>query len=90
MAKNAISKAERLLSEIKDVRDELNILRSIVSYQNTVQLQVHKARSSDSVLSSRYISNDIADMERLATRIQSAEATSRIFKQKKLPVRERL
>lgn len=72
MAKEAISKAESLLSEIKDVRDELNILSSIVNYQNTVQRQVHDKPSSESGLSSRYISNDIVNMEKLATRIQSA------------------
>ncbi|KAJ0347538.1 hypothetical protein KNSL1_006425 [Colletotrichum chrysophilum] len=31
-------KAARLLFEIKDVRDELNILRTIVEYQQKVQL----------------------------------------------------
>lgn len=76
MAKESISKAERLLSEIKDVRDELNILSSIVNYQSTVQRQVQKEPSSESGLSSRFISDDIANMEKLATRIQSAVRSS--------------
>lgn len=78
MAKKSISKSESLLSEIKDVRDELNILSSIVNYQNTVQRQVYDESSSESGLSSRYISNDIANMEKLATRIQSAVSISSI------------
>ncbi|ETS82476.1 hypothetical protein PFICI_04352 [Pestalotiopsis fici W106-1] len=72
VAKDAILDAEKLLSEIKDVRDELNILRSVVNHQNTVQRQIYNKTLSGSNLSSRFISHDIEDMESHAARIQSA------------------
>lgn len=41
----AILNAERVLGGIKDVRDELIILSSIVNYQNTIQFQVGVQRA---------------------------------------------
>ncbi|KAK6210489.1 hypothetical protein LQW54_006236 [Pestalotiopsis sp. IQ-011] len=90
IAKDVLSIAEELLSEIRDVHDELHILRSIVNYQNIVQRQICDDPSNDSALSSGYILSDIVDMEKLATRIHSAQATLRTSKQTKLPNRESL
>ncbi|KAI0380798.1 hypothetical protein F5Y04DRAFT_289242 [Hypomontagnella monticulosa] len=68
----ATTEAETLFSEIKSVRDELNIIRSIGSYQAIVQRKLFGGDPKDSGLAASYVVNDITEMERRATRIQSA------------------
>ncbi|KAI2611831.1 hypothetical protein GGR54DRAFT_340844 [Hypoxylon sp. NC1633] len=71
----SILKAVSLFSEIKDIRDELNILKSTANYQNAVQQKLFgqsSANSKSSTLAANYIVNDIIEMDRLASRVQSA------------------
>ncbi|KAI2773948.1 hypothetical protein F4815DRAFT_398683 [Daldinia loculata] len=65
-------KAEELFGEIKDIRDELGIIKAIVNYQKNVQRKLFHGDPTDSGLAAKYIIDDIAEMERLAGRIQSA------------------
>ncbi|KAI1417262.1 hypothetical protein F5Y13DRAFT_185336 [Hypoxylon sp. FL1857] len=67
----ATSTAEHIISEIRDVRDELNILKSIADYQYTVQKRLLGRDSTGSDLSASYVVNSITEMDRLATTIQS-------------------
>lgn len=70
--KDAIKTAERLFGEIKDIRDELNILKSIANHQNSVQNKLMGKGSAELDLTASYITNDITEMDNLANRIQSA------------------
>ncbi|KAI1478751.1 hypothetical protein F4774DRAFT_143221 [Daldinia eschscholtzii] len=70
--KEATVEAEQLFGELKDVRDELGIIKSIVGYQKVVQRKLFEKSSTGSSLSTDYIADDIAEMEKLAGRIQSA------------------
>ncbi|KAI1775281.1 hypothetical protein F4818DRAFT_441378 [Hypoxylon cercidicola] len=70
--RDATIEAKNLFSEIKDIRDELNIIKSIVNYQNIVQRKLFEKDPTDSGLAASYIVNDITEMESLASRIQSA------------------
>ena len=67
-----IRAADKLFSEIKDIRDELNILKSIANYQDIVQRKLLGKTSTDSDLAAKYIVNDIIEMDKLAKRIQLA------------------
>ncbi|KAF4956366.1 hypothetical protein FGADI_3943 [Fusarium gaditjirri] len=74
-----IRKAQDLYLLIKDVRDELNILRSASRFQKIVQrsLSVNLGREvQDEELSAGYVENDIAEMDAIADRIQSALNTA--------------
>ncbi|KAI1205140.1 uncharacterized protein F4807DRAFT_444149 [Annulohypoxylon truncatum] len=81
----ALSEAARLSCEIKDIRDELNILKTIAQYQHTVQVQLDnvpaKSDSSKATTSlySDYsaarIVHDILAMDKAADRIHSAVDT---------------
>jgi hypothetical protein len=68
--KQAISTAEKLFSEVKDIRDELGILQWIVSCQETVQKKLPKINKDTTELTVKYVMNDITRMEQLASRIQ--------------------
>lgn len=61
-----------VFDEIKDIRDELNILKSIAGYQKIVQAKVFEETSLASDLSATYILNDLDEMDKLAERIQSS------------------
>lgn len=71
--KTAISDAERLFSEIRDIRDELNILRSIANHQKIVQNKLFRQANSSAELdlTADYVVDDIAEMDRTAERIES-------------------
>ncbi len=58
----------QLLSQIKDIRDELNILKVVATHQRKVQDGLSTETSQDSQ-SAAYIINDIEEMDRIATRI---------------------
>ncbi|KAI1801153.1 cora-like Mg2+ transporter protein-domain-containing protein [Daldinia bambusicola] len=70
--KGAISKAQQLFGEIKDIRDELGIIKSIVDYQFDVQQKLSKKDPRDLGFASGHFLKDIAEMESLASRIQNA------------------
>lgn len=65
-------KAAQLLYEIKDVRDELNILKTIAEYQQKVQSHLDSRGPNavsaewDEDLTAEYVKSDIKEMERLA------------------------
>ncbi|KAF3812131.1 hypothetical protein GCG54_00009815 [Colletotrichum gloeosporioides] len=78
-------KAARLLFEIKDVRDELNILRTIAEYQQKVQLGLNGIVPgivfADSVdwdedETAKYVSSDIEELDRLAKKTEEALNTT--------------
>ncbi|RSL46448.1 hypothetical protein CEP54_013846 [Fusarium duplospermum] len=71
----AIKKAERMYCEIKDIRDELNILKSAAQHQKTVEAGLDKG-SLDVDLAAAYIVNDLKEMDNSAERIQSAINTT--------------
>ncbi|KAK7706280.1 hypothetical protein SLS64_007619 [Diaporthe eres] len=83
--RSAIKNAKKLYCDIKDVRDELNILKSVAQYQRDVQRVVAREGARDANLSAAsikemkesdlpadYIVNDIEEMDIVADRIQSA------------------
>ncbi|KAI2472581.1 hypothetical protein F4781DRAFT_343816 [Annulohypoxylon bovei var. microspora] len=70
--REATIEAEKLFGEIKDIRDELSIIKSIVNYQNIVQRKLFDKDPTDSDLAASYIINDLTEMESLASRIQTA------------------
>ncbi|KAI0885870.1 uncharacterized protein GGS22DRAFT_188159 [Annulohypoxylon maeteangense] len=83
--KKAISEAAALSCDIKDIRDELNILKTIANYQNNVQMKMSDVQGNDDhskagilvksdYLASRIIS-DIENMDQAADRIHSAVDT---------------
>ncbi|KAK2728263.1 hypothetical protein CKAH01_11158 [Colletotrichum kahawae] len=79
----AVKKAAQLLFEIKDVRDELNILRTIAEFQRKVQSRMNGRELTatspilDEDLTAVYVRNDIDEMDKLAGRIKDAVLYSR-------------
>ncbi|SPJ74158.1 uncharacterized protein FTOL_03888 [Fusarium torulosum] len=70
--RKSIKLAEDLFADIKDVRDELNILKSVARFQKKVQLDLAGKSVKDTNLSADYVENDIKEMDNVADRIQSA------------------
>lgn len=70
--RDAIKKAETLSCRIKDIRDELNILRSVAGYQKTIQETLAGSNVPKSLLTSNYVVSDIKEMDIVVNRIQSA------------------
>ncbi|EXF83077.1 hypothetical protein CFIO01_06249 [Colletotrichum fioriniae PJ7] len=69
----AIRKAEDLSSRIKDIRDELNILKAVAQYQRDVQREMQKLRGSQEAgLSASHVVNDIKEMDKVTDRIQTS------------------
>lgn len=74
----ATRKAAKLLFQIKDVRDELHILKTVAEYQEKVQNSMDKAIHSasnaafDDNMKAKYVKNDIEELDRLARNIQEA------------------
>lgn len=66
-----IKTAEELCCEIKDIRDELNIIQSVAQHQKTVGEGL-TAGSPDVDLAAAYIVKDIKEMDNSAERIQLA------------------
>ncbi|OHE90925.1 hypothetical protein CORC01_13780 [Colletotrichum orchidophilum] len=78
-------KAARLLFEIRDVRDELNILRTIARYQQKVQVDLNGAvpRVPDAQTAdwdedgtAKNVQNDIEELDKLAKRTEEALNTT--------------
>lgn len=61
-----------LYCDIKDIRDELSIIKSVAQYQRTVQDQIASNHGTVSNLTANYISNDVREMDNVAIRIQGA------------------
>lgn len=73
--RSAIKSAERLYCEVKDVRDELNIIKAIARFQELVQRNItQKPRDADrdADLSATRILNDVKEMDLVSSRIESA------------------
>lgn len=70
--REAIKKAEKLSSDIKDIRDELNILKATAQYQRDVQHGMDMGRVQKADLSAAHVVNDIIEMDNVADRIQAA------------------
>ncbi|KAJ0312211.1 hypothetical protein COL516b_001283 [Colletotrichum fioriniae] len=68
-----IKQAEELYGDIKDVRDELNILKSVAQYQETVQMRLRNCQKKTTDLSAAYIVNNVKELDVVADRIQSAQ-----------------
>ncbi|KAK1469781.1 hypothetical protein CMEL01_01548 [Colletotrichum melonis] len=72
----AIRKAEDLSSRIKDIWDELNILKAVAQYRQDVQREMEKLPcSQDAGLSAPHVVNDIKKMDKVAGRIQTSLAS---------------
>jgi hypothetical protein len=70
--RGSIMLAEKLFADIKDVRDELNILKSSARFQKKVQRDLARDYVYDTNHSADYVENDITEMDSVADRIQSA------------------
>lgn len=78
----AISEAAGLSCDIKDILDELNILKTIATHQHTVQTQLSNVLTNSDIskaatlpdleYSAARIIDDIEAMDRAADRIHSA------------------
>ncbi|KAM5363840.1 hypothetical protein ACJZ2D_011816 [Fusarium nematophilum] len=82
--RNAIKKAERLYCDIKDVRDELNILKSAAQYQHIVQMGLSDMQTKDADLTAAYVVNDLKEVDIVADRIQSAVNTTLSLQQSEI------
>ncbi|KAF4436098.1 ankyrin unc44 [Fusarium acutatum] len=70
--RDAIRRTEHLFTDIKDVRDELNVLKAIVQYQKIVERGLAGENVKDTDLLAENILGDIKEMEVVAERIQLA------------------
>ncbi|KAM0221246.1 hypothetical protein ACHAQD_005600 [Fusarium lateritium] len=70
--RESIKLAEKLVADINDVRDELNILKSAARFQKKVQIDLAGNNAKSTNLSADYVENDIKEMDDVAERIQSA------------------
>ncbi|KAK1703613.1 hypothetical protein BDP67DRAFT_535203 [Colletotrichum lupini] len=68
----AINKAEKLYSDIKDVRDELNILKSVAQYQQSVQRKLTPSQVKNADLTAAQVVSNIIELDVVADRIQLA------------------
>ncbi|EWY84207.1 hypothetical protein FOYG_13970 [Fusarium oxysporum NRRL 32931] len=72
----AIKEEKRLYGDIKDVRDELNILKSVAQFQQIVQRGLAGKEVDESWFSSTYVVKDLQELDSIAERIQSAISTT--------------
>ncbi|CAH0023250.1 unnamed protein product [Clonostachys rhizophaga] len=75
--RKATEEAKRMSCEIKDIRDELNILKSVAQYQRDVEQKLStndssKMGSRNSSLRANYVVEDVSQMDRVSLRIQSS------------------
>jgi hypothetical protein len=69
----SIKDASILLQEIKDTRDELNILKAVLMHQNKVWNEIHETESETAELKGpAYMINEIEEMDKQAQRVQNA------------------
>ncbi|CVL08526.1 uncharacterized protein FPRN_13198 [Fusarium proliferatum] len=84
----AIQQAKNLYCDIKDVRDELSILRSVAQYQQIVQKGFAEKGVDESRFSSSYVIKDLKELDSIAERIQSAINTTLSLQQSDLANRQ--
>ncbi|KAG5768336.1 hypothetical protein H9Q72_004104 [Fusarium xylarioides] len=82
--RDAIRRTEHLFTDIKDVRDELNILKAIVQYQKIVERGLAGEKAKDTDLLAENILGDIKEMELVAERIQLAVNTTLSLQQSEI------
>jgi hypothetical protein len=75
--RKATEEAKRMSCEIKDIRDELNILKSVAQFQRDVEQKLStndssKTGSRNSSLRANYVVEDVSQMDRVSLRIQSS------------------
>lgn len=69
----SIGRAADLLKEVKDIRDELNILKMALTHQKKVWNELHDIKLGENGLTGpAYIIHEIEEMDKMAARIQSA------------------
>ncbi|CAH0054474.1 unnamed protein product [Clonostachys solani] len=88
--RKAIKQAEKLSCDVKDIRDELNILKSVAIYQRDVQDRLSAVLKKEvrSNLTAKYVEGDINGMDKVAERIQSAVDTTLALQQGQETVRQ--
>lgn len=64
--------ASKLACTVKDIRDEVNILRSIVNFQLTVQKGMACNPESNAGITAHYFLKDILELEAVAMRVQDS------------------
>lgn len=69
---NNIWRAIGLSHELKDVKDELNILSSVAKYQSVVQRDQRGRVPLPADKSAMHVVDDIDEMEKMADRLQSS------------------
>ncbi|KAF5671259.1 ankyrin unc44 [Fusarium heterosporum] len=82
----AIEKAKGLCYDIKDVRDELSILKSVAQFQSFVQEDLVGKGRGASRLSSSYVMKDLEELDKIAERIQTAINTTLSLQQNDLAI----
>ncbi|KAF4943234.1 hypothetical protein FGADI_13545 [Fusarium gaditjirri] len=87
-SKEAIIKAQKLSSYMRDIRDELAILKSVAKYQESIQKGLVDDRMRRAGLTASHVVNDIEEMEGLANRLQSAANTSLSLQQSEIANRQ--
>ncbi|RYP13074.1 hypothetical protein DL767_010947 [Monosporascus sp. MG133] len=73
--KTSISEPAKLLCKIKDLQDELHILRAVVSHQQDVLKELEPGRASDRTKAAQII-HDIDEMDKYVKRIYTAVSHS--------------
>ncbi|KAF5692443.1 hypothetical protein FDENT_2965 [Fusarium denticulatum] len=84
----AIQRAKNLCFYIKDVRDELSILKSVAGYQQIVQNGLGDKAVDESQLSSTYVLKNLKELDDIAERIQSAINTTLSLQQSEEATRQ--
>lgn len=64
--------AANLFREVKDIRDELHMLRAITEYQKSVQEDAPWFAASSKELTAQSIIETLRDMDKAAERIETA------------------
>lgn len=67
-----LTQASQLACDIKDLRDELNMLRSIVNSQLTVQKEMPGNTKGSSSITGQYFSKDLEELENVAKTTQES------------------
>ncbi|QPC65816.1 hypothetical protein HYE67_008047 [Fusarium culmorum] len=70
-----LTQASQLACDIKDLRYELNMLRSIVNFQLTVQKEMPGNTKGSSSITGQYVSKDLEELENVAKRTQESVDT---------------
>ncbi|RYP19095.1 hypothetical protein DL766_008540 [Monosporascus sp. MC13-8B] len=83
--KTSISEPARLLCKIKDLQDELHILRVVVSHQQDVLKELEPGRAGDRTKAAQII-HDIDEMDKYVKRIYTAVNATLSLEQNKLAV----